>query len=74
MLSNSMDNFLKLWDIRKGSKKIKSLKTYKGIFNSIDYNLLRGDINFDGSKIISGSSNGEVLIWHSNTKKILMKL
>lgn len=40
----------------------------------MDGNLLKGDINFDGSKIVSGSANGEVLIWHSNTKKILMKL
>lgn len=69
-----MDNTLKLWDIRKGSKKTKTLKTYKGIYNSVDYNLLRGDINYDGSKIVSGSSNGEVIIWHSNKKKILMKL
>ena len=69
-----MDNSLKLWDIRKDSIKVKGLKTYRGIYNTLDGNLLRGDINFDGSKIVSGSSNGEVLIWNSNTKKILMKL
>eukprot|EP01027_Heterolobosea_sp_BB2_P007311 GEZU01010896.1.p1 GENE.GEZU01010896.1~~GEZU01010896.1.p1 ORF type:complete len:413 (+),score=100.46 GEZU01010896.1:164-1240(+) len=63
VLTNSKDNTLKLYDIRK----LQELATFKHVDykNMISYN--RACFSPDGAYIAVGSSHGQVLVWNTRT-------
>ncbi len=70
LLSNSMDNTLKIWDIRSSSKRSRALKTFRGATHDFEKNLIRSSWSFTNRQVASGSSNGLIYIWDVNSKKI----
>ncbi|KAK9452613.1 WD40-repeat-containing domain protein [Dipodascopsis uninucleata] len=75
LVSHSMDNTVRTWDIRPFAPESRLLRTYEGaIASPMEQNLLRASFNPDGSKIIAGSADRTVVIWDVSSRKILYKL
>lgn len=75
LVSHSMDQSVRTWDIRPFAPENRMINIYSGATSSdIEKNLLRASFSPDGSKIIAGSADRTVMIWDTQTKKILYKL
>ncbi|KAK7206144.1 WD repeat-containing protein [Myxozyma melibiosi] len=75
LVSHSMDQSVRTWDIRAFAPESRQLNVYSGATSSeIEKNLLRASFSPDGSKIIAGSADRTVMIWDTQSKKILYKL
>ena len=74
LLSNSMDNSLRTWDInpvpRNESRQLDSFYIHHDFENL----LLRSSWSPDGSKISGGSSDKFVYIYSTVTKELLFRL
>jgi len=74
LLSNSMDNTVRLWDIRPFAPGNRCMKLFSGIQHNFEKNMLRCGWSADGSKISAGSSDRFVYIWETASTRILYKL
>jgi Prp8 binding protein len=74
VLSNSMDNTCRIWDIRPYCSQDRCKTIFHGHAHNFEKNLLRCAWSKDGSMVSAGSSDRFVYIWDVNSKKILYKL
>lgn len=74
LLSNSMDNTLKSWDISAFTTMSRLEKTFVGHEHNFEKNLLRCSWCPNGNLITAGSSDRNVFIWSFNTSDIVYKL
>ena len=74
LLSNSMDNSVRTWDIRPLAAADRLLKIYEGAPAGIDKNLIRASWSPKGDKIAAGSGDRSVVVWDVDSKKLLYKL
>lgn len=63
ILSNSMDQSLRSWDIRPFGGTKRHAKTFTGHGHSAEKGLLKCAWSADGSMVTGGSSDGRVHIW-----------
>jgi Prp8 binding protein len=73
LLSNSMDNTIKCWDVRAYVNGNRCIKQFSGISHNFEKNLLRVCWSPDDSLISAGSADRFVYIWNSATTKIERK-
>jgi Prp8 binding protein len=73
LLSNSMDNTLKIWDVRPFAME-KQIASFGGHSHGVDRNLLRCSWSSDGNMVSSGSSDGLVNIFNVDKKKLEYRL
>ncbi|XP_048469197.1 U5 small nuclear ribonucleoprotein 40 kDa protein [Rhincodon typus] len=74
LLSNSMDNTVRVWDIRPFAPKERCVKIFQGNVHNFEKNLLRCSWSTDGSKIAAGSADRFVYVWDTTSRRILYKL
>eukprot|EP00996_Jenningsia_fusiforme_P001329 NODE_2217_length_1261_cov_17.958746_g2018_i0.p1 GENE.NODE_2217_length_1261_cov_17.958746_g2018_i0~~NODE_2217_length_1261_cov_17.958746_g2018_i0.p1 ORF type:complete len:346 (+),score=33.64 NODE_2217_length_1261_cov_17.958746_g2018_i0:25-1062(+) len=79
LLSNSMDNTLRSWDVRpfvEGGDSQRCTKMFTGHAHGVDRNLLRCSWSPDGSMVAAGSSDSptHVYIWDFSSKKLAYQL
>lgn len=74
LLSNSMDNTLKCWDIRPFAPNNRLEKTFLGHQHNFEKNLLRCCWSPTGNMVSAGSSDRMVYVWSYNSCDILYKL
>lgn len=74
LLSNSMDNTLRTWNVQPFAPEERLISTFQGASHGNEKNLLGADWSHDGSRIASGSSDRSVMVWDVRTSKILYKL
>lgn len=81
LVSNSMDNSVKVWDIRpfiQGNDDSKRcIHTLYGVQHNFEKNLLRAGWNHDGSMVTAGSADRFVNIWdfaHGKEGKLVQRL
>lgn len=74
LLSNSMDNSIRCWDIRPYIQGSRCIKVFQGHSHNFEKNLLRVAWNSDDSLISAGSSDRLVHIWNFNTAAMERKL
>merc|ERR1711894_191334 len=74
ILTNSMDNTLRLFDIRPFAKNDRCLKLFTGHLHNFEKNLLKCAWSPDGAMVSAGSADRNVYIWDTNTRKIMYKL
>ncbi|KAJ8973181.1 hypothetical protein NQ317_007157 [Molorchus minor] len=74
LLSNSMDNSLRIWDVRPYAPMERCVKVFTGHQHNFEKNLLRCSWSPDGSKITSGSADRFVYIWDTTSRRMLYKL
>lgn len=74
LLSYSMDSTVRTWDIRPFAPTERHIRTLDGATVGNEKNLLRASWDSDGKKIAAASGDGTVVIWSSETGKLLYKL
>lgn len=74
LLSNSMDNTLKTWNVQPFAPDNRLEKTFLGHQHNFEKNLLRCSWSPNKRMISAGSSDGQVYIWSYNSGDILYKL
>jgi Prp8 binding protein len=74
LMSYSMDSTAKTWDIRPFAPTERHIRTFDGAPFGMEQNLIRGSWDKDGKKIAVGSGDGTVVVWSSDTGKLLYKL
>eukprot|EP01004_Peranema_trichophorum_P005504 NODE_4361_length_1179_cov_58.117424_g3852_i0.p1 GENE.NODE_4361_length_1179_cov_58.117424_g3852_i0~~NODE_4361_length_1179_cov_58.117424_g3852_i0.p1 ORF type:complete len:357 (-),score=83.39 NODE_4361_length_1179_cov_58.117424_g3852_i0:53-1123(-) len=79
LLTNSMDNTVRCWDIRPyvvGGNANRCIKTFVGHSHGVDRNLLKCSWSSDGAMVAAGSSDcpSNVYIWDFNSRKVEYKL
>jgi len=74
LLSNSMDNTVRVWDVRPYSKGPRCIKIFQGVQHNFEKTLLRCSWSPDGSKISAGSADRFVYIWETATRRLMYKL
>ena len=73
LLSNSMDQTIRCWDVRPFVQGSRCVKTFTGISHNFEKNLLRVAWNSDDTLISAGSADRLVYIWNYNTGKVEYK-
>ncbi|KAM7187012.1 Pre-mRNA-splicing factor cwf17 [Rhypophila sp. PSN 637] len=74
LLSYSFDATARTWDIRPFAPAERHLRTFDGAPLGLEQNLIRGSWDSDGKKIAVGAGDGTVVIWGSDSGKLLYKL
>lgn len=74
VLSNAMDNSLRIWDVRPFAPYERCVKIFSGHQHNFENNLLRCAWSKDGSKVSAGSSDRFHYIWDTTSRRILYKL
>jgi len=78
LLSNSMDQSLRSWDIRpfagSSSNSKRHYKTFQGHTHSAEKGLLKCAWSADGTLVSAGSSDGRVHIWDEHSTQELYDL
>lgn len=74
LLSNSMDNSLRIWDMRPYAPNERCVTKLSGHLHSSEKNLLKCDWSPDGSLVSAGSGDQLVCIWDVSSKKMVYKL
>eukprot|EP00877_Chromochloris_zofingiensis_P009724 jgi/Chrzof1/5004/Cz15g08070.t1 len=65
LLSNAMDNILRMWDMRPYAPQNRCVKVFTGHQHSFEKNLLRCDWSSDGAMVTAGSADRMVYIWET---------
>jgi Prp8 binding protein len=73
LLSNAMDNTVRIWDVRPFSQN-RATRTLEGVQHGIDKLLLKCRWSPDGRSVSAGSANKFVIIWNSITGRIIHQL
>ncbi|KAK6167431.1 hypothetical protein SNE40_021463 [Patella caerulea] len=74
LLSNSMDNTLRVWDVRPFAPQERCVKILQGHQHTFEKNLLHCAWSPDGAKIAAGSGDRYVYVWDTTTRRVLYKL
>jgi len=74
LLSSSMDNSARVWDIRPFCKGPRETQAFDGLSHSAEKNLIRANWSPDGRMVSSGSSDAMVYVFDHATAKILFQL
>jgi len=74
LLSNSMDQTIRCWDVRPFVIGNRCVKIFQGSTHNFEKNLLRVSWSSDGSMITAGSADKFVYIWDTTSRRILHKL
>lgn len=74
LLSNSMDNILRIWDIRPYVEGERCQTALGGHSHNFEKNLLRCAWAPDGSRVTAGSADKMVYVWDVESSRILYKL
>lgn len=74
LLSYAMDSTARTWDIRPFAPAERHIRTFDGAPLGLEKNLIRGSWDSDGRKIAVGAGDGTVVIWGSDSGKLLYKL
>lgn len=74
LLSNSMDQTMRIFDLKPYTKGDKSKKLLYGHSHGIDKNLLRCSWSPKGNFVTGGSSDEYVYIWDVESSKLIYKL
>ncbi|CAG9466312.1 unnamed protein product [Pedinophyceae sp. YPF-701] len=74
LLTNAMDNTLRMWDMRPYAPKNRCVKIFSGHQHSFEKNLLRCAWSSDGAHVTCGSADGMVSVWSVPTRKLLYRL
>jgi len=76
LLSNSMDNTVRTWDVRAfvPDENNRLVKIYTGAAHDFQKQLLKCDWSADGKKISAGSSDGFAYIWDVASTQVIYKL
>lgn len=74
LLSNSMDNTLRSWDVRPFAPAQRCTKVYTGHAHSFEQYLLRCNWSADGKRVSAGSADRLVYVWDADSTKMLYKL
>ncbi|KAK7999242.1 hypothetical protein PG984_013278 [Apiospora sp. TS-2023a] len=74
LLSFSHDSTAQTWDIRPFAPTERHLRTFDGAQVGIEKNLMKASWDKSGKKIAAGAGDGTVVIWGSDTGKLLYKL
>jgi Prp8 binding protein len=74
LLSYSMDSTVRTWDVRPFAPTERHIRTFDGASMGIEKNLVKASWDEEGKKIAVGSGDGTVVIWSSDTGKLLYKL
>ncbi|EEP77255.1 WD-repeat protein 57 [Uncinocarpus reesii 1704] len=74
LLSNSHDSTVRTWDIRPFAPADRHIKTYDGAPTGLEKNLIRSSWSPNGERIAAGSGDRSVVIWDTQSAKILYKL
>ncbi|RKU40208.1 hypothetical protein DL546_001950 [Coniochaeta pulveracea] len=74
LLSYAMDSTARTWDIRPFAPAERHIRTFDGAPCGMEQNLIKGSWDREGKKIGVGAGDGTVVIWGSDTGKLLYKL
>lgn len=75
LLSNSMDNTVRVWDVKPYvSNGTREFNTYYGVQHNYESNLLKCNWSPDGRRITAGSSDKFVYVWDVYNGEMLYKL
>jgi Prp8 binding protein len=74
LLSYAMDSTARTWDIRPFAPAERHIRTFDGAPLGLEKNMIRGSWDSDGKKIAVGAGDGTVVVWGSDTGKLLYKL
>lgn len=74
VLSNAMDNTLRMWDVRPYAPQERCTKLFAGHQHNFEMNLLRCSWSPDGRRIAAGSADRDVCVWNTANGQILYKL
>ncbi|KAH8887826.1 WD40 repeat-like protein [Thozetella sp. PMI_491] len=74
LLSYALDSTARTWDIRPFAPAERHIRTFDGAPVGLEKNLIRGSWDTDGKKIAVGAGDGTVVIWSSDSGKLLYKL
>ncbi|KAK9830919.1 hypothetical protein WJX81_004972 [Elliptochloris bilobata] len=74
LLSNAMDNTLRMWDMRPFAPANRCTKVFTGHQHNFEQNLLKCDWSPDGSRVTAGSADRMVYIWDAASRALLYQL
>jgi Prp8 binding protein len=74
LLSHSHDNTVRTWDVQPFAPQDRQLKTYDGANRGLEKNLYRASWDPSGQRIAAGSGDNTVVIWETNSGRMLHKL
>nr|CDS29015.1 U5 small nuclear ribonucleoprotein 40 kDa [Hymenolepis microstoma] len=74
LLSNSMDNTLRIWDVRPYAPPERCTKILYGHMHTYEKNLLRCAWSTDGQYVTCGSGDRYVHVWDVKTRNLIYKL
>jgi len=72
--SDSMDNTLRIWDIRPFTTTNRCVKIFMGHQHNYEKILIKGGWSPDGRMVCCGSSDRHVYVWDTTTRQIKYKL
>eukprot|EP00048_Salpingoeca_helianthica_P007401 m.109942 g.109942 ORF g.109942 m.109942 type:complete len:348 (-) comp14323_c0_seq4:24-1067(-) len=71
LLTNGMDNTVRIWDVQPFSPTDRLLKVFHGAQHNFEKNLIRCAWSSDGRRVSSGSADRNVYVWDVGTQKLL---
>ncbi|KOS20011.1 Pre-mRNA-splicing factor cwf17 [Escovopsis weberi] len=74
LLSYSMDATARTWDVRPFAPTERHIRTFDGAAAGVEQNLMGASWDPDGKKIAAASGDGTVVIWASDSGKLMYKL
>jgi Prp8 binding protein len=74
LLSYAMDSTVRTWDIRPFAPTERHIRTFDGATQGIEQNLLGASWDGEGKKIAAASGDGTVIVWSSETGRLMYKL
>ncbi|PHH77249.1 hypothetical protein CDD80_779 [Ophiocordyceps camponoti-rufipedis] len=74
LVSYAMDSTVRTWDVRPFAPTERQIRTFDGASMGIEENLMGVGWSPDGKRIAAGSADGTVVVWSSDTGKLLYKL
>lgn len=73
LLTNSMDNTLRMWDVRPYAPVNRCVKVFVGHTHNFEKNLLRCCWSPDGQYITAGSADRMVSIWETESANLIYR-
>lgn len=74
LLTNAMDNTLRMWDLRPYAPTNRCTKVFVGHQHNMEKHLLHCDWSPDGKAVTSGSADRMVNVWETQTRRLLYRL
>ncbi|VEL13462.1 unnamed protein product [Protopolystoma xenopodis] len=74
LLSNAMDNTLRLWDVRPYAPTERCVRVFQGHQHTFEKNLLRCAWSPDNRRVTCGSGDRYVYVWDVASQQLIYKL